>query len=362
MITSILHKPSLTHANIVQLLEANEEDTKALFAYAAQVKEQYIGKKVYLRGLIEFSNVCEKDCYYCGIRKSNKKPKRFNVSDEAILSAARFAYEHNYASLALQSGELQSPAFTTRVERLLYKIQDLSQGTLGVTLSCGEQNKETYQRWKQAGASRYLLRIESTDEALYQKLHPNNSSHSFHQRIERLHLLKELGYQTGTGVMIGLPFQTTTHLANDLLFMQNFDIDMCGMGPYIVHEDTPLFQYASMLLPLQKRLELSLKMVAILRILMKDINIAATTALQAISPTAREQAVEIGANVLMPNITPGSFRDDYHLYQNKPKSAVIEAQDTEHPQTAFFGNAEIGFGKCGDSPHFFKKQREKQSE
>ncbi len=346
----------MTHSEIVRLLEADEKQTEELFAYSAKIKEKYIGRKVYLRGLIEFSNICEKDCYYCGIRRSNKTSKRFNLSDDEILSAARFAYENNYASLALQSGELQSSAFTSRVEKLLEKIQNLSDGKLGVTLSCGEQTKDTYKRWLKAGASRYLLRIETSDEKLYKKLHPNNNLHDFKKRIESLLLLQEIGYQTGTGVMIGLPTQTIEQLANDLLFMKNLDIDMCGMGPYILHEETPLIRYSQQLLPIEKRLELSFKMVAVLRILMKDINIAATTALQAISPTAREKAVKIGANVLMPNITPGSYRDDYHLYQNKPKSATIASEDNEHPQTAFFGNAEIIFGKCGDSPHFFKRK------
>ncbi len=355
MIKSILNKSSFTHSDIVQLLEANKQDTKILFAHSSKIKEHYIGNKVYLRGLIEFSNICEKNCYYCGIRKSNKNTKRFNLNDEAILSAALFAYKNNYASLVLQSGEIQSNSFTSRIEKLLRKIHKLSQGTLGITLSCGEQNKNTYERWLKAGARRYLLRIETSNRTLYKKLHPNNNMHSFDKRIECLQSLKELGYQTGTGVMIGLPFQNTTDLANDLLFMKNFDIDMCGMGPYILHKDTPLYKYTSTLLPIQKRLELSLKMVAILRIIMKDINIAATTALQAISSNAREHAVEIGANVIMPNITPDNYRDDYHLYQNKPKSININSQNTEHPKTTFFGNAEIGFGKYGDSPHFLKK-------
>lgn len=356
MIHSILEKKSLTKEDVLFLLQTKGQYVEDLFSYAASIKEKYIGKKVVLRGLIEFSNICEKDCYYCGIRKGNKSVSRFNVTDKDILEAVQFAYENDYGSLALQSGELQSKTFTNRVACLLKEIDKLSKGTLGVTLSCGEQTEETYQRWFDAGAHRYLLRIETSNKELYQKIHPHNELHRFNKRIACLESLQKVGFQTGTGVMIGLPFQTIENLAEDLLFMQTIDIDMCGMGPYLLHEDTPLAKYSTSILPLTTRLELSLKMVAILRILMKDINIAATTALQAIEAKAREKAVEIGANVLMPNITPGFHRNNYNLYQNKPRTTGNFERDGEHLQDTTFGNAQIIYGKRGDSLHYFGRE------
>ncbi len=280
-----------------------------LFTKSAEVKKKYIGNKVWFRGLIEFSNVCGKDCLYCGIRKGNKNLTRYNLSDDEILAAAKFAFDNNYGSIALQSGEIESPAFTKRVIKLLNNIKELSGGKLGITLSVGEQKPEVYKAWFDAGAHRYLLRVESTNRELYGKIHPDNKKHDFQRRLDCLKSLQDIGYQTGTGVMIGLPFQTLEDLAGDLLFMQKFDIDMCGMGPYIEHADTPMIAYADKLLPLNERFDLTLKMISILRIMMKDINIVAATALQAIDPVGREKAVKIGANILMPNITPGKYRE-----------------------------------------------------
>lgn len=357
MITEILQKDEFTKADLLQLLKVEGQDLDLLFAKSNEIKKKYVGNKVYLRGLIEFSNVCLKNCYYCGIRQSNESVSRFNVKDDDILAMVQFAYENNYASLALQSGEIENPTFALRVENLLKKISSLSNNTLGVTLSCGEQSKETYQRWFDAGARRYLLRIETSSPELYQKLHPSDTLHSFTRRLECLKNLQSIGYQTGTGVMIGLPFQSIENLADDLLFMKRFDIDMCGMGPYILHRETPLAKYENLLLPDKERLKLSLKMIAILRILMKDINIASTTALQSLCVDAREKAVEIGANVLMPNITPGTYRNDYNLYERKPKTSLQFEGKEEKITTQKFGTVPIGYGQCGDAPHFFNRKK-----
>ena len=340
------------------MLSAEGEEKKQLFRYAAQVKQEHVGNKVFFRGLIEFSNICSKDCYYCGIRRSNKKVSRYNLSDEEILEAARFAYENNYGSVVLQGGEIDSPKFTERIERLLQEIKKLSDGGLGITLSLGEQSRDTYARWMEAGAHRYLLRIESSSRALFNKIHPHDEHHEFETRYDCLRTLQELGYQAGTGVMIGLPFQTVEDLADDLLFMQSFDVDMVGMGPYIEHHDTPLYAFRDQLLPIGERFDLALKMIASLRILMKDINIAAATALQAIDPLGREKAVKIGANVIMPNVTPGLFRNDYALYENKP------CTDEEPDQCKGcldarlkLADGEIGYGEWGDSQHFLKRNK-----
>jgi len=353
----ILHKEKLDKSDIVAMLSAEGDDKKLLFEKSLRVKQEYIGNKVYFRGLVEFSNICAKDCYYCGIRKGNKNVARYNLSDDEILEAARYAYENNYGSLVLQGGEIISPAFTDRIETLLKKIKQLSNNELGITLSLGEQSRETYERWMNAGAHRYLLRIESSSRELYNKIHPENEHHEFETRYDCLRTLQDLGYQTGTGVMIGLPFQTTDQLAEDILFMQEFDVDMVGMGPYIEHHDTPLYQYKDQLLPIKERFDLTLKMVATLRIVMKDINIAAATALQAIDPVGREKAVKIGANIIMPNVTPGLFRNDYALYENKP----CTDEDPDQCKSCMdvriqLADGEIGYGEWGDSAHYQKRR------
>ena len=258
--------------------------------------------------------------------------------------------------MVLQSGELMTPSFVDTIERLLLRIHAETDNTLGITLSMGEQSEETYSRWFQAGAKRYLLRIESSTKELYYKLHPNDETHSYDIRLQALHTLRKVGYQVGSGVMIGLPFQTLDHLANDLLFLQNMDVDMVGMGPYIEHSDTPLYQYRHLLPGVEKRLELSLKMVAILRIMMKDINIAATTALQTLRADAREQAVVVGANIIMPNVTPQSFREQYFLYQNKTVVKDDAFAYHKHLEQAIKAiGCEIGYNAHGDSKHFFNR-------
>lgn len=357
-IEGILKKDSFTKEDIIRLLSCRREECALLFKISSETKEKYIGKKVWFRGLIEFSNICSKDCLYCGIRKGNKNLKRYNLSDDEILAAAKFAYENRYGSIALQSGELESHLVTGRIENLLHRIKDLSRGELGITLSVGEQKPEVYRRWYDAGAHRYLLRIEATNQDLYQKIHPENKKHDFTRRLDCLKSLQETGYQTGTGVMIGLPFQTMEDLAGDLLFMQDFNIDMCGMGPYIEHADTPLMEYSDNLPPLRERFELTLKMIAVLRIMMKDINIVAATALQAIDPMGREKALKTGANIIMPNITPGLYRDSYKLYDNKP-CTDDSAEDCQSCLEArmSLADTEIVYGDWGDSKHYDARRK-----
>jgi len=352
-IKDILEKEDLSRENIISLLESEGDDRTLLFRKSAEVKEKYIGKKVWFRGLIEFSNLCGKDCLYCGIRKGNKNLERYSLSDDEILAAARFAFVNRYGSIALQSGELESRFVTNRIENLLHKIKKLSNGELGVTLSVGEQEPEVYRKWFEAGAHRYLLRVESTNRELYNKIHPNDSKHNFNRRLDCLKSLQDIGYMTGTGVMIGLPFQTMDDLAGDLQFMKEFNIDMCGMGPYIEHADTPLIKHSDKLMPLKERFDLTLKMIAIIRIMMKDINIVAATALQAIDPIGREKAVKIGANILMPNITPGKYRDSYKLYDNKPctDDSAEDCQSCLEARVSL-ADTEVIYGEWGDSKHY----------
>jgi len=352
------NSPSLDE--LTRMVAAEGTERKSLLIEAGKVQEENVGKKAFFRGLIEFSNYCTKNCYYCGIRKDNRNIDRYDIADKDILAAARFAYKNRYGSLVLQSGERSDDKFVERISRLLHGIKKLSNGELGITISLGEQTRETYKEWFKAGAHRYLLRIESSDEELYYKIHPHDAKHDFQTRLNCLHTLKELGYQTGTGVMIGLPFQTCEHLAKDLLFMKEIDIDMCGMGPYIEHHDTPLYQYRDQLWPLQLRFDVALNMIASLRILMPDINIAAATALQAIDPMGREKALKCGANVIMPNITPTANRKNYLLYENKPctDEGADDCTNCLNVRIQMAGR-EVGYGDWGDSKHY--KNRKSQS-
>jgi biotin synthase len=326
---------------------------RLLYDEANAVKTTTIGNKVHLRGLIEFSNICSKNCYYCGIRCENQAVNRYELNDDEVLAAVDFAWKNRYGSVVLQSGEQQSARFTKRISHLLREIKTFTNNEVGITLSCGEQIAETYREWFNAGAHRYLLRIETSNRELYAKLHPNDAKHSFDARLSALRRLRNEGFQLGTGVMIGLPFQTIEHLADDLLFFQTMNVDMVGMGPYLEHSQTPLYQHRHLLLPPEKRLELTLKMVATLRLLMPDINIAATTALQVLHPEGREMAVQAGANIIMPNMTLPEHRPDYLIYDHKPgikdDAAVSKSKLEQNLQNA---GITIGYGEWGDSQHF----------
>lgn len=356
-IEKILQKTELTKNDIVKLLQTDKVGRNIIYNKSSEIKEKTLGNKVYFRGLIEFSNICFKDCLYCGIRKSNIKNKRYNLSDDEILDAVRFAHDNDYGSIVLQSGERDDKKFTQRIEFLLKRIKQITNDEIGITISLGEQTEEIYKRWFESGAHRYLLRIETSNEELYYKIHPKDKYHNYTNRINCLHSLKKVGYQTGTGVMVGLPFQSYEDLANELFFFKDLDIDMIGMGPYIEHEETPLYVTKDSLLPLTERFNLTLKMIALLRIIMPDINMAASTALQAIDPIGREKALRIGANIIMPNITPTIFRSNYQLYDNKPciDEAADDCQNCMEARIKLSGN-EIGYGQWGDSPHYAKRQ------
>ncbi len=357
-IDEILKKENFTKEDLVILLNSDEEGRKKIFEKAAEVKKTYVGNKVYFRGLIEFSNICSKNCYYCGIRAGNNKLIRYFVTEEEVLNAVKYAYDEGYASLVIQSGEQNTKVFTETIYNLLMKINGITDNKMGVTLSLGEQSEETYLRWKEAGARRYLLRIETSSRELYSKLHPNDKHHDYDERLNALKLLRKTGYQVGTGVMIGLPFQTIEDLADDLLFFKEFDIDMAGMGPYIEHEDTPLFQYKDLLMPKEERFILSLKMVALLRIMMKDINIAATTAMQTLDKMGREKAIKVGSNVIMPNLTPVKYRENYLLYEDKPRidEEASECKNCLEARIHIAGD-EIGYNEHGDSIHFKNRNK-----
>ncbi len=339
---------------IEQLKDEEPEKVALLYKRAYQKKVETIGEKVYLRGLIEVSNICRKNCLYCGLRSGNHHVSRYELTTEQILEAAKFAMDAGYGSIAIQGGERSDPEFISKITDIILKIKLLSiNSSLGITLSLGEQKESVYSEWFNAGAHRYLLRIESSTESLYQKLHPNDSLHSFYSRIKSLEALKRVGYQVGTGVMIGVPFQTIENLADDLLFFKEFDIDMCGMGPYIPHHEAPLYQFNEEIPSAEVRLERSLKMIALLRLLMPDINIVATTALQVLDSDARESGILAGANIIMPNMTLPEVRSSYSIYDNKPgleEDAHISRSRLEENLAKL--KIPIGWNQWGDSMRF----------
>lgn len=353
-IDTILNKKSFNKEDLIFLINLKDKNKiQKLYKKAYKIKRKNVGKTVYFRGIIEFSNICEKNCLYCGIRKDNKRVNRYIMDKETIIDSALWAYKNDYGSLVLQSGERTDDEFIDFVEDILLKIKEKTSGKLGITLSVGEQKKSTYKRWFEAGAHRYLLRIETSNKELYKKLHPKN--HDFNKRYKCLKSLQKIGYQVGTGVMIGLPYQTREDLINDILFYKDFNIDMIGMGPYIIHKDTPL---AKNMKEFKKntQLELGLKMVALTRIFLKDVNIAATTALQALNPIGREMGLKAGANIVMPNITSIEYRDGYKLYDDKP----CTDENSEKCKSCLKYRIEsigekIGYNKWGDSPHYFKR-------
>ncbi len=356
-VNQILSQSEFNKSDLEILLSAEQEDRKLIFAKAEEIKKRYIGNKVYYRGLIEFSNLCGKNCYYCGIRAGNTNTHRYEVTEDEIFTAAKYAYDNKFGSIVIQAGERSDAGFVRRIADIVAQIKKMSNGELGITLSLGEQTEDTYRLWYESGAHRYLLRIEVSNPELYLKYHPNDKKHDYNTRIESLRLLRKVGYQVGSGVMIGLPFQQISDLADDLIFLRDFDIDMVGMGPYIEHESTPMYEYKEQLIPRTDRFYLSLKMVAILRIMMKDINIAATTAMQAIDPMGREKALKIGANIIMPNLTPTKYREDYLLYEDKPctDEDADECKKCLEARIHLSGGA-IGYGEWGDSEHFKKRK------
>ena len=337
---------TIDRQQIIEMLSSEGKSMRALFARAAAVRRETVGDTLYLRGLIEYSNICRKNCLYCGIRRDNRSVARYRLTPDEVIAAARYAGERRFGSVVLQGGEITTEEHIAEVEALVVRIKALfPEAPLGITLSLGEQTEETYRRWFRAGAHRYLLRIESSSERLYRSLHPDDGLHRYGDRVRALEALRRVGYQVGTGVMIGLPSQSVSDLADDIRFMCDFDIDMCGMGPYVEAEGTPLVARLGAPPDRKYRLEMALKMIAVLRLAMPDINIAAATALASLSPDGRLDAVRCGANVVMPNLTPRRGKEAYRLYDDK--SSALDSRLLAIP---------VGWGQWGDSLRFGKKR------
>ena len=298
----------LSDAEFTELLLCEDSEAVAYLAERARVvREKIYGKEVYLRGLIEFTNYCKNNCKYCGIRCGNKNAERYRLSKEEILSCCDIGYELGFRTFVLQGGE--DPYFND--DRMVDIVSAMRKNhpDCAITLSIGEREKESYQKLFDAGANRYLLRHETADKAHYEYLHPKEMSYD--HRMQCLRDLKEIGYQVGCGMMVGSPGQKTEHYIKDLRFMQEFKPEMVGIGPFIPHHDT---EYAG---EKAGTVERTLKLLSIIRLILPEVLLPATTALGTIDPTGREKGILAGANVVMPNLSPGNVREKYLLYDNK---------------------------------------------
>ena len=289
--------------DIIEILK-DDSNNDWLFSLADKTREEYVGDEVQLRGLIEFSNICKRQCKYCGLRCEDKFIDRYRISKENIISYAEHAVNMGYKTIVLQSGE-DEYYNTDLMCEIIAGIKKLG---VALTLSIGEKTYEEYKAFKEAGADRYLIRIETTDKTLYNQMHPNMD---FDNRVRCLEDLGRLGYEVGTGCLVGLPNQTIESLADDILFFKEINADMVGIGPFIPHPHTPLKDSAT------GSFTLALKVMALTRILLKDINIPATTAMETLNPNGRIIALQSGANVVMPNVTTTEYRAKYEIYPNK---------------------------------------------
>ena len=294
----------LRYEELVQLLSIPDEQLPLLMQAADEVRQNSVGDEVHLRGIIEFSNYCRQQCCYCGLRAGHSTAGRYRLTYEQILDTAEAAAKTGYRTLVLQSGEdpAISPAFVADITREIKKLD------VAVTLSCGERSYEVYKLWRQAGADRYLIKQETADPALYKSIRPG---HTLAERLQCQKWLKELGYQLGSGCMIGLPGQNIQTLARDLQLMKELQADMSGMGPFIPHPETPL-RFGT-----TGSISMTLKMLATARLYMPWILLPATTALASLHPEGRELALRAGANVIMPNVTPEAVRSLYQIYPGK---------------------------------------------
>lgn len=321
-----------------------------LLLSAERVRLAHLGDEVYMRGLIEFSNICRSDCYYCGLRRSNGVVRRYHLGMAEILDKCKEAKLRGIHSIALQSGEISTDKEVDFIAGLVSTIRELSMRDgspgLGITLSCGELNYTGYKKLFEAGAHRYLLRIETSDPELFQSIHPRKQL--FERRLECLDMIKDIGYQVGTGIMIGLPGQGCHHLAMDLDFFARLDVDMLGMGPYIPHPQTPLARSSKPILT--DSYTTTLKMLALARLKMPEINMVVSTALQTMNSEGLIMGVRAGGNVVMPVFTPKDHRDDYTLYVDKQYKSLEQMK-----QEIELAGYRLAYNKWGDPRHYYTR-------
>lgn len=308
LIDKLEREKNLSRKEFITLLKiCNEEDIKYLTEKAKKVRDNIYGQKIFIRGLIEISNYCKNDCYYCGIRRSNKKAQRYRLTKEQILSCCENGYNLGFRTFVMQGGE--DAYFSDEVMKDIITEIKKNYPDCAVTLSIGERSTESYKKLREAGADRYLLRHETFDNTHYNKLHPIELDPENRKRC--LRDLKLLGFQTGTGIMVGSPYQTVENIADDLIFIKELNPEMIGIGPFISHKDTPFKDFEN------GTMNLTLILISILRLLCPNSLIPATTALGTINPMGREKGILAGANVIMPNLSPKEDRKKYMLYNNK---------------------------------------------
>lgn len=317
LIDRLASEHTLSEKEYRQLIEQRSTSAAEYAAeLARKVRHEIYGNSVYIRGLIEVSNICKNDCLYCGIRCGNPHCDRYRLTPEEILECCREGYALGFRTFVLQGGE--DPCFTDDLLCALLQSIKSEFPDCAVTLSLGERSYESYQKLREAGADRYLLRHETADREHYRKLHPEKMS--FDTRMRCLHDLKMLGYQVGCGFMVGSPYQSAAHLAKDLKFIEQFQPDMCGIGPFIPQKDTPFANENS------GTAELTCYLLSLIRLIKPNILLPSTTALGSIDPSGREKGILAGANVVMPNLSPTSVRKKYALYDNKATDGSESAQ------------------------------------
>ena len=334
----------LTRDDIAILLGTTGDDQQALFDAADRVRARHMGDGVFLRGIIEFSNICRMDCHYCGIRRSNHSIERYRMPVDVIVATAERAYKLGYGSVVLQSGEGDALPPLELAEAIM-RIKE--QTPMAITLSVGERTREEYALWKRAGADRFLLRHETCDPSLFAAIRPGRK---LSERIQCLLDLRELGYQVGSGFMVGLPGQSVDSIAGDICLLRELHVEMAGIGPFIPSPGTPL-EHAE-----GGTVDLTLKAVACTRLAIPDAHLPATTALGSIHPRGRQLALHCGANIIMPNVTPASFRQNYQLYPNK----ICLREEPEHCAPCvtglIFGEGRYLAQGPGHSPRFATTQ------
>ena len=316
LIEKLNNTHSLNKDEALQLIKQGAQHKNLLFALAQQAAQKSFGRQIFVRGLIEFTNYCKNDCYYCGIRRSNKNAARYRLTQEEILECCRAGYGLGFRTFVLQGGE--DYFYSDEDIAAIVRAIKAQHPDCAVTLSIGERSRETYALWKKAGADRYLLRHETADCAHYAKLHPAELSAKNRQNC--LYTLKELGYQAGAGFMVGSPYQTAENLADDLIFLQKLRPQMIGIGPFIPHHDTPFKDEPA------GSVELTLVLLAVLRLLFPHVLLPATTALGTLAPGGRLLGIKAGANVIMPNLSPQNVRGKYLLYDNKLHTGAEAAE------------------------------------
>ena len=308
------HLPEEGYLTLVRDFDA--PDLEYIMALAAEAAAEIYGKKIFIRGLTEFSNCCRHGCRYCGLRKQNHNIRRYRMTPEEIYSACGRAHETGFRTFVLQSGE--DPAYTDKIIETIVRTLRSRYPDTAITLSTGERSKNAFMRFREAGADRYLLRFETSDRMHYGKLH--TSDEDFDKRMECLEALRRCGYQTGTGMMTGSPYQSSENIVKDILFIEKFRPEMIGIGPFIPHKDSPFSEFP------HGSSDLTLMLISIFRLMFPETLIPATTALNTLSPENRLKGILAGANVVMPDITPETYRKDYEIYDGKACTGAEAAE------------------------------------